>query len=295
MNPGTSAAARGALLPLLAVIAAMACFQVGAAVAKGLFPLVGAVGAASLRLAIAAVLLILLRRPWRNWPADAPVVSLLGLGACTAGATLMFYLALARLPQGIAIALQFLGPLAVAVAASHRARDLIWVALAAAGVWALVGHGALDGKPLDLLGVVWALGAAASWAGYILCGRKAGAAFGGSTAALSVAIAALVVTPVGIAQVGAATLFAPGLLPLAVLVALISTAIPFSLEAYALPRLPARTFAVLTSLEPVFGALSGLFLLHEALSPAQLAGVALVMAAAGGATWTGARAAPALD
>lgn len=271
------------VLPLAAVLAAMACFQLGASFAKGLFPLVGPEGAATLRTGFAAILLMAVSRPWRAWPAGAPLLPLLGLGLSSAGAMLMFYLAIARLPQGVAIALQFLGPLSIALVGSRRPRDVVWAALAAAGVWALVGRGAEGGR-LDLVGIAWALGAAASWAGYILFGRITGAAFGRSAASLATAVAALVILPVGIAHAGAALLDLR-LVPLALAVAVFSTAVPFSLELFAMPRLPARTFSVFTSLEPAFGALSGLALLHEALSPAQWAGLAGVILAAAGAAW----------
>lgn len=277
-----------AFLPFAAVIGATCAFQVGASIAKSLFPAVGPQGTAALRLILGAAMLIAVTRPWRNWPKDAPLLPMAGLGLATAGAILFFYLALGRLPQGVAIALQFLGPLGVAVAGSRRASDLIWTALAAAGVWGLVGHDLMGGGPrrLDLLGVGFALAAGASWAAYIVWGQAASRAFGRATPALAVGIATLVVVPVGVQHAGLAALLQPALLPLALLVALVSTAIPFSLEMYALPRMPARTFAVLTSLEPAFGAMAGLVLLHERLAPAQLAGICAVMAAAAGAAWS---------
>ncbi|MBW8815048.1 MAG: EamA family transporter [Caulobacterales bacterium] len=282
------------LLPLIALLAAMACFQLGASFAKGLFPAVGPEGAATLRIGLAAVMLLAVARPWRDWPKQAPLLPLLGLGLSSAGAMVMFYKAISHLPQGVAIALQFLGPLSIAVLGSRRHRDLAWAVLAAAGVWALVGHGA-GSRPLDLVGVAWALGAAAAWAGYILWGRAAGATFGKSAAALATTVAAVLVLPVGVAHAGLA-LLSPGLIPLALAVALFSTAVPFSLELYAMPRLPARTFSVFTSLEPALGALSGFVLLHEALSLSQLAGLAAVIAAAAGAAWSTTReAAPALS
>jgi len=276
-TPGRPAVA----LPLLAVVVAMAAFQVGAATAKGLFPAIGSEGAATLRLVLGAAMLMVVVRPWRAWPRPAPLVPLFGLGACMAGAVLFFYLAVGRLPLGVAIALQFLGPLGVAIFGSRRAGDLVWAALAGAGVWSLVGVDRAAAA-LDPLGVVFALAAAAAWAGYILCGRSASTVFGTSTAALAVTIAALIVLPVGVHRAGPA-LLDPALLPLALLVALLSTVIPFSLEMYALPRLPARTFATFTSLEPVFGVLSGLFVLGERLTPVQVGGVAMVIAAAAGA------------
>jgi inner membrane transporter RhtA len=274
------------LLPIAAVVIAMAGFQVSASFAKSLFPILGAEGASALRLSLGAIMLWALVRPWRAWPRQGQWLPLLGLGVAVAAAVLMFYQALARLPQGVAIALQFLGPLAVALAGSRRARDLAWAGLAAAGVWGLVGQSAGSG-PLDLEGVAWALGAAAGWAGYILCGRAAGATSGRSAAALATSIAAVLVLPFGIWQAGAA-LLSPALLPLALAVALFSTVIPFSLELYALPRMPARTFAVFTSLEPAFGALCGLVLLHERLDLPQVLGVLAVMIAAAGSSWSSA-------
>lgn len=274
------------LLPVAAVVGATALFQVGASVAKGLFPAVGPTGAAAMRLVLGAAMLLIVARPWRAWPAKAPVLPLIGLGVASAGGVLFFYLAIGRLPQGVAIALQFLGPLGVAIAGSRRPADLIWVALAAVGVWGLVDQdlGSQTGG-LDPIGIVWALVAAGSWAAYILWGQTASRAFKGATPALATTIAALAVLPVGVAQAGAEML-QPDLIPLALLVALIAVAIPFSLEMYALPRLPSRTFAVLTSLEPAFGALFGLLLLHERLATAQLAGVAAVIVAAAGAAWS---------
>jgi inner membrane transporter RhtA len=280
------------LLPLLATTAAMACFQAGAAVAKGLFPAVGPQGAAALRLAFGALFLIAIGRPWRRWPSPAPLGPIVGLGLAVAGSVLCFFQALTHLPLGVALPLQFIGPLGVAVATSRKASDLLWTVLAAAGVWSLVGAGQ-GSAPIDLRGVPWALGAAVGWASYILCGRAAGAAWGQAAAPLSLGIAAVILLPVGIVHAGAA-LFDPALLPLALGVGLLSGALPFALELYAMPRLPARTFATYTSLEPAFSVLVGLIVLHERLAPIQLAGVTAVIAAAAGATWSSAgRAAPA--
>jgi len=274
----------GIVLPLLATVAAMAAFQAGAAFAKGLFPAVGAQGAATLRLVLGALMLLVLMRPWRNWPAKPPLAALAVLGAAVAGVIVFFYLALETLPLGVTIALQFMGPLAVAVVGSRKPADLAWAALAAGGVWLLVAQGQAGAK-LDLGGIAWALGAAACWGAYIVAGRVVTAAFGRSTAALSIGIAAVIMLPVGVSHAGAA-LLDPALLPLALLVAVMSTAVPFSLEFWAMARMPARTFAVFTSLEPAFGVLAGLLLLGERLGVVQIGGVALVMAAAAGAAWS---------
>ena len=270
--------------PLAAAVAAMASFQVGAAIAKQLFPAIGPLATATLRISLGAVLLLALSRPWRAWPKRAPLLPLLALGLCMPGVVLMFYLAMSRLPLAVAITLQFLGPLTVAVAGSRRLADFLWVALAAGGVWLLAGVAAPQGH-LDPIGVAWALGAAVGWAAYILFGRAAGAAFGRSAAAVSVSLAAVVILPFGLGP-AAAILTRPDLIPAVLAVAVLSTALPFSLELYAMPRVPARTFAVFTSLEPAFGVLSGLVLLHERLTTAQVLGVAAVIAAAAGAAWT---------
>jgi inner membrane transporter RhtA len=261
-------------------------FQLGAALAKGLFPLAGPLGTATIRLGLGAVLLVAVVRPWRAWPRRAPILPLVGLGLSMAGVILLFFLAMERLPLGVAIALQFLGPLGIALLGSRRPSDLVWAGLAAGGVWSLVGVGSAATMP-DPVGIAFGLAAACCWASYILCGRAAGAAFGTSTAAIAVSIAALVVLPVGVHQAGA-SLLALVLLPATLVMVLLSTVIPFSLELYALPRLPARTFAVLTSLEPAFGVLFGLLVLGERLSVAQMAGVVAVMGAAAGAAWSSA-------
>jgi inner membrane transporter RhtA len=281
----------GVLAPLGAAATAMASFQVGAAIAKQLFPELGPLAVATLRIALGAVLLLTLTRPWRTWPKGARLWPLLGLGLAMPGVILMFYLAMARLPLGVAIALQFLGPLGVAIAGSRRPRDLVWAALAAGGVWLLVGVKGGTGR-IDLVGIGWALGAAVGWASYILCGRAAGQTFGRSAAALAVSLAALAILPFGAAPAWA-ILGKPELIPKVLAVAVLSTAVPFSLELFAMPRLPARTFAIFTSLEPAFAVLFGFVLLHERLSLAQTAGVAAVIAAAAGAAWTARKPPPA--
>lgn len=262
----------------------MASFQVGASVAaRGLFPAVGPEGAAALRLSLGAIMLLAIARPWRAWPKPAPLLPLFGLGVPMGLTIVFYYLALSRVPQGIAISIQFIGPLVVAIAASRRLLDLVWAALAGAGVWLMVGF-VPSSEPVDPLGLAFAAGAAVGWGGYIVMGRKAGAAFGSSTAALAVSLAAMVAAPVGLWRAGVA-LFDVKLLPLALVVALFAAALPFSLELYALRRLPARTFATFTSLEPALGVLSGFVLLGERLSALQIAGVSAVVLAAGGAAF----------
>jgi inner membrane transporter RhtA len=265
------------LLPLLAILLAMACFQMGAAAAKQLYPAIGPIGTASLRLLFGGIILLVLVRPWRYWPANPPLLPLVGLGACMGATLLCFYLAIEHLPLGVALSIQILGPLLVAIFSSSRVLDLLWVALAGTGIWCLLG---VRASGLSV-GLVYGLVAAVGWAGYILFGRVVEPAFGKGTAALAVSVAALLVFPVGLVKVGTA-LFAPTLLPLALLVALLSAAIPFSLELFAMPRLPARTFAVSMSLEPAFAVLAGLIFLGEHLTWLQMAGIALVIGASAG-------------
>ncbi|HEY2709412.1 MAG TPA: EamA family transporter [Caulobacteraceae bacterium] len=275
---------------MLATTGAMISFQAGAAVAKGLFPTIGPEGAAALRLGLGAILLLVIVRPWRDWPSKPPLLPLLALGVSTALAILMFYRAITLLPLGVAIPLQFLGPLTVAIIGSRRPSDLIWAGLAALGVWCLVGLGAAR-TPINLAGVPWALGAAVGWGVYIHFGQAATTTFGRSTGALALSVAALVAVPLGIWHAGGA-LANPRVWPTGLLIGVLSAALPFSLELFAMARMPARTFAVFTSLEPAFAVMSGFLLLHEQLAPGQLAGVAVVMTAAAGAAWSSSRADP---
>jgi inner membrane transporter RhtA len=285
-----STALRAMLVPLAALLVAMVSVQTGAALVKGLFPRVGVAGATTLRLALASVMLLAVWRPWRRLPKARETRSLLIYGVAMGVMNLCFYSALARIPLGIAVALEFSGPLAVAMAASHRAVDFAWVALAALGLVALLPLG-LAHEPLSPAGIAFALAAGGCWALYIVFGQKAGSLHGGMTAALGTVIGALVIIPFGLAQAGAA-LLDPGLLPIACAVALLSSALPYSLEMFALTRLPTRTFGVLMSGEPALGALSGWCFLHEHLSLVQWAAVASIMLATAGSAITSRRAAP---
>ncbi len=281
---------RAVLLPLVALLVAMVSVQIGAALVKGLFPRVGVAGATTLRLALASLMLLAVWRPWRRLPKARETRSLVIYGVAMGVMNLCFYSALARIPLGIAVALEFSGPLAVAMAASRRALDFLWIALAALGLVALLPLG-LAHEPLSPAGIAFALAAGACWALYIVFGQKAGSLHGGMTAALGTVIGALVITPFGLAQAGAA-LLDPRLLPAACGVALLSSALPYSLEMFALTRLPTRTFGVLMSGEPALGALSGWCFLNERLSLLQWAAVASIMLASAGSAVTSRRAPP---
>jgi inner membrane transporter RhtA len=195
-----------------------------------------------------------------------------------------FYLALSYIPLGITMALEFTGPLGVALFASRRAVDFLWILLATLGLVALLPLG-FGGQPLSGLGIAFALAAGACWALYIVFGRKAGAAHGGQITALGTLIGALVIVPIGVAHSGV-QLFSPAILPLAAGVAVLSSALPYSLEMFAMPRIPTRTFGVLMSLNPALGALSGLAFLGESLSLIQWMAIASIVAASAGSAAT---------
>lgn len=263
----------------------MICFQTGAVLAKGLFPLVGASGATALRLALATLMLLAVWRPWRMRPSPREARSILIYGLAMGWMNFFFYLSLRSIPLGIAVALEFTGPLAVAMMASRRAIDHAWIVLAGAGLLALLPLGG-HAQPLALLGVGCALAAGVCWALYILFGQKAGVVHGGQTAALGTLVGAITIVPIGIAHAGF-HLFSPAILPLGCAVALLSSALPYSLEMYAMTRIPTRTFGVLMSLDPALGALSGLCFLGERLTWVQWAAIASIMAASAGSAATG--------
>jgi inner membrane transporter RhtA len=271
-------------VPILLLIAAMASFQIGAAMAKQLFPLVGAAGATALRLGIGFLILLPIWRPWRRRPSARDARALLIYGLAMGCMNLFFYLSLSRIPLGVAVAIEFTGPLAVAVATSRRAIDFAWIALAAIGLIELSPL-APQSNPVDLKGVGLALLAGVFWALYIIFGQRAGEAHGGQSTALGMGVAAMAIVPIGIVHAGRA-LFSPMLLPVACAVAVLSSALPYSLEMYALTRLPARTFGVLMSGDPALGALSGFFLLGEKLSLMQWSSIGCIILASAGSAAT---------
>ena len=281
------------LFPVGLLLIAMASIQSGASLAKSMFPVVGAQGTTTLRLIFASVIMLLLLRPWRAKLTAKSLRTVIVYGIALGGMNLLFYMSLRTVPLGIAVALEFTGPLAVAIYASRRAIDFLWVALAAAGLMLLIPTGATT-SGIDPLGAGYALGAGVCWALYILFGQKAGADNGVQTAALGVMIAALFVTPFGIAHAGTA-LLTFSVIPVGIGVALLSTALPYTLEMVALTRMPTRTFGTLMSIEPAFGALSGLLFLQEFLTLSQWLAILCIILASVGATLTmGSTAKPAI-
>jgi len=271
-------------LAIAALLVSMTSYQCGAAIAKQLFPRVGAQGATAFRLGLGALLLLLARRPWRRAHRGADWRALWGYGLSMGAMNLVFYMALRTIPLGLAVALEFTGPLAIALFGSRRALDLVWVALAVAGLALLLP---LRGQAhvLDPVGVAYALAAGVGWALYILFGQKAGAAYGGDAVTWGIAIGALLAVPAGLAHAGA-LLGSPALLPLGLGVAALSSVLPYSLEMIALTRLPARSFSVMLSLEPAIAALAGAAFLGERLDVLQWLAVAAIVAASAGAAYT---------
>jgi inner membrane transporter RhtA len=282
MNVKQSSVASFAL-PVGMLLIAMASVQTGASLAKSLFPAVGAQGTTTLRLIFASILMLIILRPWRTTFTAASLRTVLIYGIALGGMNFLFYMAIRTIPLGIGVALEFTGPLAVALLHSRKITDFLWIALAVTGLALLIPMGQADS--LDLTGALYALGAGVCWAAYILFGQKAGADHGVQTAALGVVIAAVFIAPIGAAHAGGA-LLDPALIPVALGVAILSTALPYTLEMIALTRMPVRTFGTLMSMEPAVGALSGLLFLHENLSLTQWLAIGAIIVASAGATLT---------
>ena len=258
--------------------------QLGAAIAKGLFDQLGPAGTVSLRVGFAALVLFILWRPSLGSHARGDYLVAVVFGLVLAAMNLSLYLALDRIPLGIAVTLEFVGPLGVAVAGSRRVLDLLWVALAAAGILLLAPLNVLGETDLDPTGVALAFLAGCFWASYILLSARTGSVFpGGTGLVIALCVATVALMPVGIVG-GGVSLLDPGLLLAGFAVAMLSSAIPYSFELEALRKLPARVFGVLMSLEPAVAALVGFVVLGETLGPRAIMAVLLVTVAAVGAS-----------
>ncbi|OEZ00208.1 MULTISPECIES: EamA family transporter [Stenotrophomonas] len=275
------------LLPVLAVLGSVTSLAVGTSFAKQLFPLIGAQGTSALRVGFSALVLLAVFRPWRRVTSRADAGAILRYGVTLGVMNLLFYMALRTIPFGIAVAIEFCGPLAVAMWSSRRPIDFVWVGCAAAGLLMLLPLG--HGEPLDLVGVLYALGAAVCWALYIIFGKRAGHLPAGHTVSLGLCAAALVVVPVGVAHAGMA-LLDPKILLFGLGVAIVSSSIPMWLEMAALKRLPKETFGILISMEPAVAALLAMGLLAEHLTPLQWAAIGCTVVASIGSTVTAKRA-----
>jgi inner membrane transporter RhtA len=266
--------------PTLLVLVAVGSVQFGAAFAKSLFDEVGAGGTVFLRVLFAALLLMAISRPALRGRSRIDWRLILVFGFALAAMNLTFYLALERIPLGIAVTFEFVGPLGVAIFSSRRSLDLVWVVLAAAGIVLLSDFGTAD---LDALGVGLALLAGAFWAAYILLAVRVGRALpGGQGLALALLAGAVMLVPVGVAEAGT-DLLVPEVIVVGLAVAILSSAIPYTLELEALRRMPTGVFGVLMSIEPAMAALAGFVVLDEGLASRELVAIVLVVAASAGA------------
>ncbi|WP_396657774.1 EamA family transporter [Microbacterium sp.] len=278
---------RSAGVAVALVVVGLACQEVGASLATKLFPQAGPLGMVMLRLVFSAVLLLIIARPSLRGRTRAGWLAVLGFGLVLAVMNGLFYLALERLPLGVTVTIEVLGPLTLSIVASRRASAWLWAVLALAGVAALAGGG---WERLDPIGVLYALGAAVSWAFYILASARVGREFPKLDGlAWAMTFGALLSLPFGIADAGPA-LFDPVLIGLGAAVAVLSSTIPYALELIALRRLEASAFAILMSLGPATAALAGWVLLAQHLNWLELVGIGLVIAASMGAVRAAARA-----
>ncbi|MFF8844334.1 DMT family transporter [Streptomyces sp. NPDC015127] len=272
--------ARDRLTGVGLVVCGMFSLQFGAAVAALLFPRAGVLGVVSLRLGISALVLLAVCRPAVRGHGREGWAVIVGFGVALAGMNVLIYQAIARISLGTAVTLEVLGPLVLSVVAGRRASRWLWAGMALGGV-ALLGRGGFD--DLNLAGIAFALGAAASWAAYILLSVRAGSLFPRVDGlALAMAVGALFILPLGVAETGGA-LLEPVTLALGAAVALLSSVLPYSLELLSLRRLPPTAFAVLMSLAPAVAALAGYLVLGQRLGVAEVVAVALVVIAGAGA------------
>ena len=277
-------------LPVAALMVSLITLCAGTSLAKGLFPFVGAEGTTTYRLVFSTLLLMAFWRPWRRaWTwADVPILVL--FGATLGLMNLLFYNAIKTVPFGLAIAVEFTGPLAVALWSSKKPLDFVWIVLAVAGMGLILPLGNASGADMqaaaiDPVGIAFALGAGACWAVYIVVGQRVADRIGAFATPMGMLVAALLVTPVGISVAGS-SLLNPEWMLAGLGIALLSSAIPYSLEMYSLKHLPKQTFSILLSLEPAVGALAGWLVLSEQLSTQQLGAIGLIMAASMGSAMT---------
>ncbi|WCF39044.1 threonine/homoserine exporter RhtA [Enterobacter roggenkampii] len=281
--PGLSRTSSG-WLPVAVILIAMLSIQSGASLAKSLFPLVGAPGVTALRIVLGTAILVVIFKPWRLRFKKEQRLPLLFYGLSLGAMNYLFYLSIQTIPLGIAVALEFTGPLAVALFSSRRPVDFIWVVLAVLGLWFLLPLGQSVSE-IDLTGAALALGAGACWAVYILTGQRAGEEHGPATVALGSLIAAIVFVPIGMAQ-ATESIWQWSVMPIGLAVAILSTALPYSLEMIALTRLPTRIFGTLMSMEPALAAISGMVFLGETLTLTQTLALCSIIAASMGSTLT---------
>jgi inner membrane transporter RhtA len=265
------------LLAGLALLCSQLSLNLGAAIAKQLFPQIGVEGVTAYRVGISALVMLLIFRPWRTPLTMKQVINVAIYGSVIGLMNLLIYRAFSRIPMGVAVAIEVAGPLTVALLSSHRPRDLVSVGLAVAGLYFLLPiHGQVD--QLDPVGVAYAAGAAACWALYIVYGKRISAMSGGQSVAWGMLAASLFIVPIGVVHAGA-LLLTPSFLLIGVAIALISSALPYTLEMLSMRTLSSRTFSMFSSAAPAISALAGMLVLGEHLTLAQWLAIAAIVAA----------------
>lgn len=273
-----------AALPYLALLGAIVSLSAGTSFAKTLYPMVGPAGTAALRVGLSALMLVAVWRPWRARFTRTDLKALAVYGVVMGFMNLSFYMSLNTIPLGVALAIEFTGPLAVALFNARRLIHFVWIGVAALGLILLLPQDG-TGQALDPLGCAYAAAAAVCWALYIVFGKRVSHLPSGPTVAVGMSAAALTVVPFGAATAGL-SLLSPSILALGLIVALVSSALPYTLDMVALRGIPKRTFGVLLSGDPAVGALAGLVFLGEHLSLLQWLAIGAVITASAGAVLT---------
>jgi inner membrane transporter RhtA len=273
------------LVPFLLVLGSIVSLGIGTSLAKEfLFPLIGAAGTSALRTGFSAIILLVLWRPWQAAMTRRELAFTALYGMTLGVMNLCFYLALKTIPFGLAVAIEFIGPLTVTVLYSRKLTDFVWIVLAVGGMLMILPlRGNQSG--LDLTGVIYSLVAAFGWGLYIVFGKKVSHRHSGQTVAIGLVFASAVTIPVGMTDAGA-IISHPYLLLVGLLVAVISSSLPMTLEMAALKRLPHKTFGILVSMEPAVAAVVAFFLLAENLTLIQILAIALSVTAGIGSAIT---------
>lgn len=275
---------------VIALIASMISLCLGTSFAKNLFSEIGAQGTTFYRLTFSAILLWIIWRPWRFKFTRAYIIPILFYGISLGLLNFLFYMALRTIPLGIAIAIEFCGPLGLALFASRKKIDFLWIALVIVGLLFLIPNEATTASSLDPIGLMYCVAAAIFWAFYIIAGQKMGNIHPGQASTLGITVAALTVMPFAVASFGFEGLWRMELFWMGLVVGILSSALPYSLEMISLRALDRKTFGVLLSLEPAFGAIAGAIVLHEFLTIQQIIAIICIVSASMGCTITAKRA-----
>ncbi len=285
MAAGNSLRTYSQTLGIIALIGSMASLCIGTSFAKSLFEAVGAQGTTTYRLGFSALILWCIWRPWRFPLSRKNALAVASYGLCLGLVNFLFYMAIRTVPLGLAIAVEFLGPLSLAIFSSRRRIDFLWIGFVALGLYLLIPKAQQDMSAIDPVGLMFAISAGVFWALYIIFGQRTRNIHPGQATSLGITVAALFVLPFGVSHSGA-TLLSPTLIVSGLLVAVLSSAVPYSLEMISLRSLPRKTMSILLSLEPAMGALAGLVILHEQLTIEQWLAIGFIVAASVGCATT---------